>query len=166
MKVINEWRDSIFYTLLLAALISQIGGEHLEGATVFFLLVASFRESARAFAWDEDFSPILVGERKPLDQKVLQHSAGFLGNLSVLVTYLFPPVDRLSMYLFFFVSFCALVCFQRAGGSLTAIYEAYDKTMWDYPRKKDGGGVHTKKLIERLGRLTAIGEASPVRARA
>lgn len=137
----NEWRDTIAYTVLIAFVIG--GPMPLRQAVEWALTLCSIREVARSMAWV--FQPTAIVGMRTVDPDVNRASAGFAGAIAIGVVMLAggTPITFILALLNFGA---ALMDYSRAGG-IGAMSSSYAETMWDYPRKRDGGG-QTKKLVD------------------
>lgn len=156
-RLVNEWRDTIFYTIALAVVLS--GAFSAGHAVGWFLTMCSLREVSRAVAWT--FSDaVLVGESR-IDDRLMYAASTVIGNSAIAVV-MFADLTTFQTVLGLINATIAAVRLHEAGGART-IAVSYRDVMWDFPRKQGGGG-QTKKLTDSLKAMLHL-EPAPSAAR-
>lgn len=151
-RLINEWRDTLFYTgvATLAGMDIANGGDGIEE----FLRIGDLRELTRFASWmisSRRPDPRLVGDRTaPIDYNKFVFASFALAKSFQLLKFTHNSIKAGSFHPGLSEGFALLLgayAFREAGG-IQGIRDAY-KIMWDYPRKKDGGGTsQTQKFKE------------------
>ena len=163
IKLLNDWRDSAYYSCAAATSITVgiasglVELAILAGASCIFM-----RESLRTAAWFNDVELQLAVAGKKINTSKACVSAGAVtaaaGALVYIPTISFSAVSLISgtevnvanltraiieMCLYSTASYAVG---QKAGGP-KAIYKLYKDLLFDYPRKKGGGGnTETQRL--------------------
>jgi hypothetical protein len=150
----NEWRDTLSYTALAVGGIELI--QYNKNLAAAPLMIASLREASRATLWRCSNEKRLVDDRSPvIDKRVLVSAATATGfSLVTMANLASPTQGLLNGPLVDFVNMAiASMCLLVAGGPRGAL-ESYTKVMWDYPRKKGGGGTtQTQRLKDGFSKL-------------
>lgn len=151
VKLANEWRDTLFYSSgLLLYSSASINAGHLVDPNLFTFLWPVSRECARNIFWN--FNPehhVFSGfEQKKIDSELMTSSSCFalcaaslsMGFVSILSNNIVGYIGAGGT-----LPVCALSL--HSSGGIKNVFKAYTETMWDYPRKKGGGGTtQTEKL--------------------
>lgn len=157
-RLANEWRDTVFYTVFIALVLSTFGDPGVTPINMIaaILVVTSLRESLRSALWYR--SPIVIGAKRVNGER-LGTDANFAAQVAIAVVLLLDHAI-LSLILAMVSMMIAAAMFSKLGG-LSPVIDDYRDTMWDWPRKRDGGG-QTKKLTDWInammsGTLAAAG---------
>ena len=138
-RLINEWRDTLSYGALGAA--TAAGWISLDHA----LIASSLRETHRAMGWLLSKTPIHVGSKPRVSNARLGNAANVVVFLTIVGNLLWSG-DVVSVALSGGVAAIGATPLVLSGGP-KAVLAAYREVMWDYPRKKDDGGMtQTQKL--------------------
>jgi hypothetical protein len=158
IRLANEWRDTLLAVTLVAAWAAFL-------PLYLVLAVALHREFARTLAWFSDFTMRLAGStRVKVDHKAVDFAthavSGFIG---IMMAIVFAQTMASMVFSVGCFLMSVLISAARTGAHRMKpadLVEAYT-TIWDWPRKRDGGGGETKKLaalVESLsGRLVPSG---------
>ena len=142
----NEWRDSIFYSLLVIGLLLNYLFSFKIQVSVF-ANCGEIREVARAISWG-----FLPGRnmRYALMGIFACEAIFLLRRLFVALTLHDPQIIHTinAFGVIMHLSFATIVLL-RVGG-FKNIYDAYRKTLFDYPRKMKPPGKIRKATLERL----------------
>jgi hypothetical protein len=145
-RLVNEWRDTLSYGVLTIATVWDLAH---GGKTADYLHVAVTREVVRGLCWSFSKEQLPVGGfNDPIDNQKFSRSAfaGFwvLGSVQDILNNGYPAAT-----MGFILS---TLCVSSAGG-LQEVGASYN-TMWDWPRKKNGGGTtQTQKLKDGIRNL-------------
>lgn len=173
-RLLNEWRDTAFYTAGAALAAATWDGTMASAANnaAEFFLMAGGREVVRSFAWGRagPHHTALVGgdlgEGNPSPQQCY-YSAGIAANsLNLVAGGVFgglPTVAFIAGFVFVGTTVSGQSPRQawREIGGWRGFMKTY-RYMWDYPRNKGGGGgtTQTQRFVDGLkGLVHGVGEA-------
>ena len=155
-RLANEWRDTLTYgALLTGAVANAYFGNPVPSDKIFSCVV--LRETVRSASWHMSGDTCLAGEgdgkSRPRSQCVLAAASVACGLGAISLGTQLPFMPEVGV----FMALCMgshLLYGRRAGGGkeVLATYEY----MWDWPRKKGGGGQTerfkegVRGLIEKL----------------
>jgi len=164
IRLANEWRDS----LLMTGLVAYAAADPQMKTIVFCIGTTITREVARILAWSHAPKEKVVGTA-PLPCLSALHCAIAASITSCIASSLHTgimvaaavdvPDRRISSVALIVLSglnlgTAAALCFLLPNG-WRSIKPAYG-IMWDWPRKRDGGGGETSKLSEGLSSWRAL----------
>ncbi len=135
-RLINEWRDTLFYGALGAVTAAGVASPDVA------LGVAALREYARYVGWRANNTPVLVGTLKQppsADQMALAAGAMTVFAAGGMVFGSDMSLASSSGVLLATTSVGTFMTVTAGGPK--AVWAAYRDVMWDYPRKKDDGGT-------------------------
>lgn len=180
-RLVNEWRDTLSYGVGLVICAGYIKSTGDWGGVPVALGGAALREYTRALSWMVSREPRMAGYDGPPDHNAAyMNSANGVGHvLSAAVSALIAVIDTsldggvLPEVVRWSFLQTSLLCsgfslspFHRVGG-MGAVARNYARYMWDYPRKKGGGGTTQTQCfvngVKRLvGRTSGDFVAAPV----
>ena len=129
-SLINDWRDTIFYSALLAMfVVNSVFALHIPGG--LFVSYAVVREMGRTLAWmffpERNIRYAMMG--------VFSSECFFLVRRFVFaVSPQEPLVHTINAFFVILYMTVASIALTQAGG-FKKLYEAYRDTLFDYPRK-------------------------------
>ena len=160
-RLANEWRDSIFYTMLAAGAGELLSSGHAIAVLPLILGSASLREVARSLTWHYFPPKRLVGDKSAVVDHVKNASAAYTVANSVAAVGFVQP----TLLLFGAAGYAVLRSKGAGLRDIPALYFNKKTGMWDWPRKQGGGGqTQTQKLkdaVSGFGKSLAIGAPRP-----
>jgi hypothetical protein len=157
LRLANEWRDTLFYSgIALVVLIAVMSGETIPWH-YGVLLPTVGRECVRQWLWILSPPMQWAGTTaRPANIFDLACATGFviltLDGLDMLFwdlpQYMAHQGSKPLGVIVGMLSLCSFFgafAFARIG--LQGVVRAYTETMWDWPRRQDGGG-ETQKLVD------------------
>jgi hypothetical protein len=167
-RLVNEWRDTLYYAanVAFATKLAMMG--RMEPAFFCMVGLGVVREIIRKTAWEKSRRPeVLVGVNQSLpDPKKLSNDAGIVSNALLTAYFLGLEIagvrhTAIPVCIGFAVALTYMRYRQSQG--LQSVAKSYRDIMWDYPRKRSGGGTsQTQKLKDGFNNLAKqIGKLLP-----
>jgi hypothetical protein len=161
-RLANEWRDTISYTLLTGVAIADLIQNRQVNPEVFG--VVGMRELVRSVTWFYANEQRFVDDKSAPINNVKFALAAFVGETSgVLLDNLYRSFQQEPHIIGIAWDLFAMTVGMLVAGGPRGVLKAYTDIMWDYPRKKGGGGTtQTQKLKDGFSKWAAgFGNRAP-----
>ena len=170
-RLVNEWRDTLSYTVLMACILAD--SLHHKKIDPELVYIMNFREFVRAAWWYLGKQKLVVGQKTPYNKIRLAAAAAVVSNFFELAQIFFEAANDPSTIghprpcLHILVIMFTTPVFLNWSGNLRQIFDSYRDVMWDYPRKKGGGGTtQTQKFKDGVSELFSRYAPRPAMTRA
>lgn len=153
LRLLNEWRDSVSYAVI-PAVCSVVRPTWFEAA-MYVVMFVVLREQIRWFGWATWRAPIVVGGQSMNNRRDCATAAIAIACCAAAVLAGPQVVEgsTLSSALAIINLTGAAMSIFTVGG-VHMVHQYYRDHMWDWPRKRDGGGGETKKLVDAISSLS------------